>query len=314
MHRRVPESAINALMASLADSSIRQYSRPLRSWWEFCVKHGYNAFEPLQDQVLEFLAEELTCVGSYSMLNTTRSAISLISINKIGDSALVKRFCKGVGKLKPPRPRYDHVWDPGPVIEKMKTLYPHDNLSLETLTKKLLILLALGSGQRCQTLSLLRISQIDSDGENLTIRVPDRIKTSGPGRAQPLLCFKKFKGHKELCIYRVLYDYIQRTENLRSEDCDFLFIALKKPHNAVCAQTIGRWIRATLVECGIDKAFGAHSTRHASTSSAAEKGVTVDIINRAAGWSGDSRTFARFYNRPIVDRNKFSSVILCNDD
>ncbi|KYN15933.1 hypothetical protein ALC57_11826, partial [Trachymyrmex cornetzi] len=53
-------------------------------------------------------------------------------------------------------------------------------------------------------------------------------------------------------------------------------------------------------ECGVSDTFSAHSTRHASTSLAAHKGVSVNLIKRAAGWSGESRVFADFYNKVII--------------
>lgn len=313
VERNVPESAIQTLLASLADSTIRQYTRPLRSWWLFCQERRYAVFRPTAEHALEFLALEMQTVGSYSSLNTSRSAISLISHNQIGDNSLIKRFCKGAGNLKPSRPKYDHVWDPEPVIVKLNTFYPHKELSLENLTKKLLLLLALGSGQRCQTMSLLKVSEISFNNDTLLIRVPDRIKTSAPGRTQPLLQFSRFANNESLCIFSILSIYLDRTKELRPKDCDSLFISLKKPYKGVGAQTISRWIRQTLVICGVDESFGAHSTRHASTSRAAEKGIALDIINRAASWSGESRMFANFYRRPIVDATAFSNAVLSLD-
>ncbi|KAJ8909800.1 hypothetical protein NQ315_015320 [Exocentrus adspersus] len=56
-----------------------------------------------------------------------------------------------------------------------------------------------------------------------------------------------------------------------------------------------------LSESGIDTGqFKPHSTRHAATSAAFRKGISMDIICKAAGWSQTS-TFARFYNRPSED-------------
>lgn len=108
--------------------------------------------------VLKFLTDVLRVAGSYSTVNTFRSAVSLVSFNTIGDDPLIKRFCKGANILKPSGPRYDHIWDPAPVISKLGSFFPHEDLPLERITKKLTLLLALGSGQRCQTLAALRIS------------------------------------------------------------------------------------------------------------------------------------------------------------
>ncbi|XP_018360234.1 PREDICTED: uncharacterized protein LOC108759349, partial [Trachymyrmex cornetzi] len=281
----VPSTALDTLIASLAPSTINQYARPLRDWWNFCQTHGVSLFSPAVDQVLTFLAQELQKVGSYSTLNTTRSAVSLISEHAIGNHPLVKRFCKGASSIKPQSSRYDFVWDPAPVISKLATIYPYDPLPLEIITRKLVLLLALGSGQRAQSPAAIRISFISFATDRLTIRIPDRIKTSAPGRAQPLITFIRFRD-PELCIISILQHYLSITRDLRPNGSDTLFIACVKPHMPVGIQTVSRWIRKGLEECGIQgRDFSAHSTHHASTSLAAKKGVPIDLIKRAAGWS-----------------------------
>lgn len=308
--RLVPQAAIPALLASLSESTIKQYSHCLHSWWNFCRLHRVPLYSPSVSQTLDFLAEQLPKINSYSSLNTMRSAISLISQNEIGNHPMIRRFCKGVAVLKPPRPRYDFIWDPAPVIRKLAAIYPYTSTSLDVITKKLVLLLALGTGHRSQTLSLIRISQI-SLGEKLVIRIPDRIKTSAPGHSQPFFCFSRFSNHDNLCIINLMEHYLERTSELRPPSCDFLFISLNRPHRAVKSQTISRWIRQGLEDCGVDTSiFSAHSTRHAATSSAAAKGVTTDMIKRAAGWSGESQVFANFYNRPILNPEAFSNAVL----
>jgi integrase len=250
--------------------------------------------------------------GSFSTLNTARSAVSLISNNTIGDDPLIRRFCKGASVLKPPKPRYDYIWDPAPVILKLGSLFPHEDLSLEKITKKLVLLLALGSGQRCQTLASLRIPFISFVNNKMVIKVPDHLKTSAPDRFQPLLLFSRFNERANLCIVSLLEHYLLRTVELRSKDSDLLFISFKSPHKSVGVQTISRWIRETLLDCGVDNSFTAHSTRHASTSFAAKKGISIDLIKRAAGWTADSQIFAKFYNRPIINPDAFSNAIMLN--
>ena len=51
-----------------------------------------------------------------------------------------------------------------------------------------------------------------------------------------------------------------------------------------------------LHKAGVDTQFGAHSTRSASTSAAASKGLPIDAVLTAAGWSSAS-TFTKFYRR-----------------
>lgn len=310
LDRKVPLTALEPTLASLTDATIQQYSKPLRDWWAYCHSSAVSLFSPTPSQFLEFLARELTRVKSFSSINNIRSAISLITHDEIGKHALVKRFCKGAGVLKPPRPRYDYIWDPAPVLTHLATLYPYDALSLEVISKKLVLLLALGTGQRVQTLSLLQLSQIFLD-DKLIIKVPGRIKTSAPGRSQPFFSFSPFDDNENLCIYRLVKHYLAVTKNLRAHSGDSFFISFARPHKAVGQQTLSRWLRLSLADCGVDtKIFASHSTRHASTSFAAQKGVSLDLIKRAAGWSGSSTVFARFYNRPIINSEAFSNSIL----
>lgn len=144
------------------------------------------------------------------------------------------------------------------------------------------------------------------------IRVPARLKTSAPGRFQPLLSFSRFTERANLCIIGLLEHYLRRTKDLRSKDSDNLFISFKRPYKPIGVQTISRWIRQTLIDCGVDNFFTAHSTRHASTSFAAKKGISVDLIKKAAGWTADSQVFAKFYDRPIVNSDDFANAVFSN--
>ncbi|KYM93747.1 hypothetical protein ALC62_15650 [Cyphomyrmex costatus] len=150
----------------------------------------------------------------------------------------------------------------------------------------------------------IRLSQILLDTK-LIIRCPERTKTSAPGRPQPFFCFSRFSDHDNLCIVLLTEHYIKRTKNLRPSSCDYLFISLSKSHRAISAQTFSRWLKGINTEI-----FSAHSTRHASTSRAAQKGVTLDLIKKAAGWTGESRIFAKFYNRPIINPENFAEAVL----
>jgi len=148
-----------------------------------------------RSQILEFLAQELSKMSSHSSLNTIKSVISLISHDEIGNHPLIKRFCRGVAVIISSQPSYDYVWDSVLIISKLTSIFPYETISLKIITKKLVLLLALGTGHRAQTLQAIRISQIFL-GEKLIIRIPDRIKTSAPGRSQPLFFFSHFNSQR----------------------------------------------------------------------------------------------------------------------
>ncbi|KYN42676.1 hypothetical protein ALC56_02902, partial [Trachymyrmex septentrionalis] len=76
----------------------------------------------------------------------------------------------------------------------------------------------------------------------------------------------EYASHKNLCIVRLIEYYLDETRLLRPPGCNFLFISLSKSFRAVTSQTISRWIKQALKECGVNTVvFSAHSTRHAST-------------------------------------------------
>ena len=90
----------------------------------------------------------------YSCLNTARCALSsflqLGSSISIGSHPLVRRFFKGVFILRPALPRHNITWDVNIVLKYLKSESPLDSLSLLHVSQKLLMLLALLSGQRGQ--------------------------------------------------------------------------------------------------------------------------------------------------------------------
>ncbi|KAL7290380.1 hypothetical protein TKK_0016072 [Trichogramma kaykai] len=144
----------------------------------------------------------------------------------------------------------------------------------------------------------------------LTIKIPAPIKTSAVGRKQPALHLP-FYVNEKICVARALEHYMARTQEIRVKETS-LFLSFKKPHRAVNPQSISRWIKKTLNLSGIDtEVFSAYSTRHASTSVAKRLGVSLDVIKSTAGWTENSRTFAKFYDLLIAaNKNEFSIAIL----
>ena len=89
------------------------------------------------------------------------------------------------------------------------------------------------------------------------------------------------------------YEYLARTQELRKGRSQLL-ISYVKPHAPVSKSTIAHWCKVVLGKAGIDiTVFGAHILQSASTSEAKRKGLPVEIIMSAAGWSNES-TFERF--------------------
>lgn len=302
MRRNVPLSSVEIMLGSISSSSYKQYEVYWKKWFDYCNRNKINLYEASISSVLEFLTELYNNGSQYGSLNSSRAALSLILGPSISEDTLLTRFFKGVFRLRPPAPKYDITWDTNCVLNFLSTLYPNENITLEKLTQKCITLLALVTAHRVQTLSKIKIQNIESTPSQLIIKIPDLIKTSRVGCNQPTLYLPFFQDKPAICPAKTLLSYINKTTSIRKSDS--LFISFKKPHSTVSTQTLSRWIKSTLKDSGIDtNIFSAHSTRHASTSQAHNQGVNIDLIRKTAGWSGTSNIFSKFYHREIISAN-----------
>ena len=141
-------------------------------------------------QILDFLYELVKEGASFCTINNSKAAALLISKSDFSKNALLRRFMNGVYKLKPVSSKYNEIWDISPVLGKLTSLFPLENLSLTRLSMKLVLLCALA--QRLQTLSLIKLSNIKKSEVGYVISITDLIKTSRPGTKQPVLVFSIF--------------------------------------------------------------------------------------------------------------------------
>lgn len=248
-----------------------------------------------------FLTELFDRKLGYSAINTAKSALSnIVSLTdcrniQVGQHFLIKRFLKGVYNSRPSLPRYGKTWDAGIVLRHLCSI-ELEGITLRQLTYKTTMLLALLSGQRLQTLHCLSVDKITFYENKVDFYIDSLLKQSRPGKHFSVLSFQKYHD-KNLCIVEHLKKYIELTKSIRSSE--FLLVSYQKPFQRVSTDTISRWIKTIMSECGIDTTlFQAHSTRSASTSAAVRQGLSVDEVLSKVGWSS-ADTFAKFYNKPI---------------
>ncbi|XP_031783513.1 uncharacterized protein LOC116416958 isoform X1 [Nasonia vitripennis] len=172
--RGMPTSALDTMIASLSAGTLRQYNKPLKMWDEFCKREQICPFTANVSKVLEFL--------DLSFQNC-------------------KRFCKVVAKLKPQTPKYTCTCDPDTVLQYLENLYPHESLNLEKLTKKFVTLLALITAQRVQTLSKIKIVNININPNGAEIVITDSLKTTDVNNTQPILKIPIFTEKIKVCVF-----------------------------------------------------------------------------------------------------------------
>lgn len=88
-------------------------------------------------EVLKFLTEEFQDnKASYGMLNSCRSVIALLRGPEVGVDARVKRFFKGIEKLRPSMPKYDSTWEPKIVLDHVSRWGANKDMPLDKLSFK----------------------------------------------------------------------------------------------------------------------------------------------------------------------------------
>lgn len=307
-------------MASLSPNTIKQYNSCLKQWWIYTKDKDIDIFSASIPIIISYLTLVFQRGVSYQTLNCHRSSLSLIIGNQVGTDDRIKRWFKGVYKLRPLTPKYSSVWDPSRVLSYVCHWYPLNDLSLEKITKKTVMLLVLATGQRVQTINSIRLNNINLTINGVEIFFTDILKTSAPNRPQPKIVLPYFTAQPEICPVKTLTQYIEVTRGLRINDnsCDYLFITIKRPHHRASCQSISRWLKQVMSDSGIDiTRFSAHSTRHAATSCAYREGLSVDSIIKAVGWSPRSSSFATHYNRPLYNEPNqvlFARAVLNNSN
>ena len=201
---------------------------------------------------MNFLSELYQKELSYSTaINTARAALSAVIHPPEGctfvNHPLVVRFLKGVFTARPARLRYLEVWDVSVVLKYLKTLHPPEQLSLKGLTLKMTMLIALLSGQRCQTIHALESTTMVLSADKCVFYIYELLKTSRPGKHYGCLELRAYADDKQLClcVVNLLQEYVQRTLKFRGNNAQLL-LSYHKPHNPVSTVTIGRWLKEVL--------------------------------------------------------------------
>ena len=306
------------LLGAWRESTRRQYWPYLERWFSFCNGRGISAFRPPIGALLDFLLLEYRSSSSsgskraYRTMGVIRSAVSSVALIDgvpAGTSHLVKKFMTAVFNDNPAFPKYSTTWDPDLVLSYLKSLGANGSLSLLSLSRKLVVLMRLLSGERGQTLLALDVTRMVFLGDSVTFHISDLLKTSRPTWHKNVVVFSAFPHDIDLCVITALRHYLRITSPLRGGVTQLFFIS-RRPYCPASGGTLSAWTKSVLSMSGVDTGvFAAGSTRPASTSRAHES-LSVDVIMKAVGWTQRS-TFATFYHKPISSVG-YSEAILRN--
>ena len=261
---------VDIIMHSWRDSTQKQYKVYINKWLQFGSERKNDPLHPTVKVVLSFLHSLFKSGLSYSALNTARSAVSSIDMSDSDATShtpvemhfLVCRYHKGVFNKLKPVPKYNNIWSVDTVLDYLSLFWPLQEINnLKELTLKLVMLIALTTGQRCQTLTFLDTSEqyMQKNDTCLNFALTQHLKQDKPGKVFGNVRLYKYPV-RELCVYEILDSCLRPTEKLRNSSK--LLVSYIKPYKAVTSSTIGRWIKTLLGQAGADtEIFSGHSTR-----------------------------------------------------
>ncbi len=305
------EDIIDFLVLAWRAGTRRQYDCYLKKWLYHCNSMHINPVKPDINEVLTYLLSQFNAGLSYSTLGTIRSALShIIKFNgePVGQHPLVRLFMKSAAQQRPKLTK-DVTWEVNDVLNYLRMVSPIESLSLEQLTKKTLMLMAILSGQRGQTFHVLSTENLSRSDHFVTFRIKVPLKTTRLGFHFSELKFKAFPCDRRLCVVSYINAYLSRTDCFRKGDITKFFITYGVPNKGASRDSIRRWTKDVLRDAGIDLSiFNAHSTRSAATS-AARTLLPLETVLKAGGWS-TANTFTRYYNLRVVDGCAMQSALL----
>ena len=204
---------VEIIMHSWRDSTHKQYRVYINKWLQFCGEGSHDPLHPTVRSMLLFLHSLFQKGLSCSALNTARSAVSNIDMNSRGDQEhtqvgrhfLVCRYLKGVFNKRKPVPKYNSIWSVDIVLDFLSLYWPLDKITLKELTLKLVMLIALTTGQRYQTLTFMDISErfMQRYRERFDFALTDKLKQDRPGKVFGNVRLYKYSVG-ELCVYETL--------------------------------------------------------------------------------------------------------------
>ena len=137
--------------------------------------------------------------------NTIASAKSVLSgvihlpgVVSISDHPLAQRLLKRVFNTRPPTSKYPYIWDTSQLLDYLHTLQ-NDQSDFATMSKKLVTLFTLFSGQQVSTLYKFRRSMMHVLQDRIIFHLSGNLKQPRPANPPEPIIFHQYLPDGELC-------------------------------------------------------------------------------------------------------------------
>ena len=194
-----------------------QYDSLLRGWQGFCSQRKVHPLSPTIFDVISYLTSMYDRGLQYTTIASARNVLSGIlhipGVTSISSHPLIVRLLKGIFHVRPPKPRYEFIWDTELVLQFLKNLHP-SVIGLKLLTLKTVALLTLLSGQRVSTLHQFRLSQMQRTPTIVVFNIQGLLKQSRPTKRDLPITYHAFPRDVALCPVATLGFYLSAREKL----------------------------------------------------------------------------------------------------
>ena len=241
------------------------------------------------------------------------SAVFSFKLPEISSSKILRDLIRSFAIERPVPLHTSPSWDLDVVLKSLasSSYEPLSSLSLRSLTKKTLFLVALATAKRVGELQALA-SRVAFQGKDLVVSYSPHFvaKTETESNRLPrhfvipaLSSFAPdFDESSWLCPVRAVRAYLDLTKKIPAR-ASSLFISPKRPTRPLSKNAISFFLRETISGAGAlrvseGRLLRAHSIRGVSTSVAFFKNCSVSKVLEAATWRSNS-IFASFYLKDI---------------
>ncbi len=321
----LPAEVQETIASARAPATRKLYSSKWGVFESWCLTRAIDPVNCPVGPVLEFLQERLTAGAAATTLRVYVAAIAArreLDEIPLGRHRLVSAFMHGARRLRPVRPTAVPSWDLSVILEGLVTapFEPLKSASDRILTLKVVLLLALTSLKRVGDLQAFSVSETCMDFApglvKVTLRpkpdyIPKVLSTSFHSQVVTLHSFHPppFASSEDerlhlLCPVRALKLYVDRSKVWRKSPQLLICFGAGRRGLATSKQRISHWVRDAISlayevrNIPSPLSLRAHSTRGVASSQALFRGVPLEDICVAAGWSSP-HTFVRFYNLDV---------------
>ena len=302
------EDVIARLLKDVEDHSIKKYQS---YWYKFSGWFNKREISPddlsvnIMCKFLIFMFDKGLSASTLKFIKSSVSFFLRQSHSEIIESPIISRLLKSFEKLRPTVPRYVVTWDVNKVLCFLSSWFPNNKITLKQLTLKTVMLIALSSSDRAQTIHSMRVDNCVCTARGVEFPIFSRLKTSRHLRRPKVVICPRWSD-PSLDVEKCVTTYMDRTLTFR---CKAVRQGKPKPNQLflshktglpVARNSISRWLTEVMSLAGIDTSyFKAHSTRGAGLNKAKSRGANPSQIVQQGDWTNVT-TWERHYEREIL--------------